>query len=310
MRNDNDIFLAENGVVAEIGHILGDLAALERIKECLAVDKTVAAVVENADAVAHFGNHLSVYHILGVGKQRHVNGEVIAVDHNILVATHDFDSGIELCLVGFAEEGVKADNIHADCNGNIRHQNTDSAQADNAEGFAGDLGTDELALALFDLFAHLVAAALEGLCPLNALDYLSRSEQQTGEDQLLDRVGVGAGCVENANALLGALVLGDIVGACAGSGNSEQIVAELHVVHGSGANQNRIGILHVVAAGVVVAEALGADGCDFIQGQYIVHDYPSFSILYTIIYALRRDEPSVRPCQTCMLICFQPQTSS
>ena len=175
-----------------------------------------------------------------------------------------FDGGIELCLVGFAEEGVKADNVHADGNGNICNQNTDSAQADNAEGLAGDFGTDELALALFDLFAHLVAGALEGLCPLNALDYLTGSEQQTGENQLLDRVGVGAGGVEHADALLGALVLGNIVGACAGSGDSEQVVAELHVVHGSGANQNRVGILHVVAAGVVVAEALGADGGDFI----------------------------------------------
>ena len=193
-----------------------------------------------------------------------MDGEVVAVDHDLFVAVHDLDGGIELCLVRFAEEGVIADDVHADGDRHIGDQNADGAQADDAEGLAGDLGTDELALALLDLLAHLVAGALEGLGPLDALDDLAGGKQQTGEDQLLDRVGVGTGGVEDTDALLGADVLGDVVGAGARSGDGEQVVAECHLVHGSGTNEDRVGIGNTVSAGVVVAETLGADGSDLI----------------------------------------------
>ena len=101
-----------------------------------------------------------------------------------------------------------------------------------------------------------------------AQDYprqLSGGQQQTCDDKLLNGVCVCAGGVEYYNALLGALVDRDIIYACARSCDSEEVPGQLHLMHGSGAYQDSVRILFIVAYGVLaLVEQVGAAGSDLV----------------------------------------------
>ena len=223
MRQNDYVLLAEELVVAEIGDVLSHLAALKSLKHSVGVYKTVAAVVENAHAVLHLGDHLGVDHVLCLGSERNVDSEVIAGGHDLFCALEEGDVGVESERVGNGDEGIEADNLHAESVSRVRNENADRAETDNAEGLAHDLGAYELALALFDHLADSVAVALECLSPLDALYDLSGGEEKSRENKLLNGVCVSAGSVENNDALLSALVLGDIVCAGACSRDSEEV---------------------------------------------------------------------------------------
>ena len=85
------------------------------------------------------------------------------------------------------------------------------------------------------------------LHPLGAAQNVTGGDEQGGNDQLLHRVGVGAGGVEDHDAVFRAAVDGNVVGAGAGPGNGPQGVGELVVVHGGGANQDAVLVFHIAA---------------------------------------------------------------
>ena len=117
----------------------------------------------------------------------------------------------------------------------------------------------ELALTLFDQLRHIRALALQALRPLNAAEHVAAGQQQAAHDQLGHGVGVRAGGVEHADALLGALVDRDVVHACARAGDAQQIVAEGHVMHRSGADKHAIRHRLFVGDGVLLGGQLGVD---------------------------------------------------
>ena len=174
------------------------------------------------------------------------------------------------------EEGVVAVDIHAQQAGGVGHQDADGTQAHHAQGLALNLGPGELALAFFHQLAHLVPLALQGLDPVHGRGDLSGGQEQGAEHQLLDGVGVGAGGVEHHHALLGTLLHRDVVDARTGPGDGQQVFLQLHVVHGGGAHQDAVGGLDLRGEGVVFPQALGADGADLIQAQYLIQWDSSF----------------------------------
>ena len=106
-----------------------------------------------------------------------------------------------------------------------------------------------------------------------AAEDVAGGEQQGADGHLLDGVGVGAGSVEDHDALFGAAVGGNVVEAGTGTGDAEELGVEGHVVKGGGTDEQGFGRLHVgtgraVVGGEIVKAALGngVHGLDFIHG--------------------------------------------
>ena len=146
------------------------------------------------------------------------------------------------------QEGVIAVHVHPQVQGDVAHQGPDGPQADDAQGLAVDLRPHEGGLALLHRLGDVHAGGVDLLLdPLHAADDVPGGDEHGGHHQFLHRVGVGTGGVEHHDAALTAPVDGDVVGARARPGDGPQGVGELIVVHGGGADQNAVLVLHVAA---------------------------------------------------------------
>ena len=177
------------------------------------------------------------------------------------------------------QERVVADDLHAQGLGRVGHEHADRAQAHDAQGLSLDLRADELALALLHLLGHARFAGLEALGPLHAADDVAGGQEQTGQHELLDRVGVGARRVEHADARGGALVNRDVVVARARARDGEQGARQLHLEHRGRAHDHRVGLRRFLADGEVLLREVVVDhGRNRIQRLNRVHGKipPSF----------------------------------
>ena len=129
----------------------------------------------------------------------------------------------------------------------------DGAEPDYAQCLAFNLRSDKTALALFHELGDALLA-LERVRPFNAADNVARGEEEPGQHELLDGVGVRAGRVEHNDALLRACVYRDIVYASASAGNRLERGGKLHVVQRGAADDNAVilgGVLAVYEIGRV-----------------------------------------------------------
>ena len=149
----------------------------------------------------------------------------------------------------YGQEGIVAEDGHAQLGGDIGHLHADGAQADDAQHLAGEFRAHELALALLHHFLHVCSGA--GLLPHpgGAAHHVAGGQQQSAHGQFLDGVGVGAGGVEDHDARLGAAVDGDIIGARPRPGDAAQGVGEGILVHVGGTDEDAVLILHISADG-------------------------------------------------------------
>ena len=177
-----------------------------------------------------------------------MDGDVIAHLINGL-EIHNLDGGIQHQRVLHGQIGVVAIDVHAQLYGGICHLYTDRTQTDDAQVLAHDLGADELALALLYQLFHIAVRLGESGNPLNAADYVTGSQHQCADYQLLDGVGVGAGGVEHHDTGFGALVQRNVVGTGTGAGNGAEVGAECHLVHVGGTNQNAVGVFAGIGDG-------------------------------------------------------------
>ena len=134
--------------------------------------------------------------------------------------------------------GVVTDDLHTQffcCVGNLYAY---GAQADNTQSLSVDFGTYELALTLFGSFrdAQFTAGFSQVRGPCQSGRNVSRSNQQSAQNQFLYGIGIGAGGVEDNDPFFRTTVDGDVVDACACAGDCHQLVRELHAVHVSAAD--------------------------------------------------------------------------
>ena len=192
----------------------------------------------------------------------------------------------------YGEERVIAVHIHAERHSRVAHENADGAQADDAQLFAGNLRTHVGALALFDELSDLRALVLERFRPGDAVHNFAGAEEERSQHKFLHGVGVGARRVEHHNALLAAFVERNVVHARAGARDGQQPRAEGHLVHGRGAHQDGLRVLHVRPADVIGAEAGGARLGNFIQALNVVHGNHPFSFSKFCMKATSFSTPS------------------
>ena len=118
--------------------------------------------------------------------------------------------------------------------------NADGAETDDAERLAGQLETDVAFLSRLHQLADLCVAAFQIQDVSPGLADIPGAQQQAGNHQFLDRVGVGPRRIEYRDTPLGASVHGDIVDAGAGPGDGHHALRDLHVVHIGGTHQDTV----------------------------------------------------------------------
>ena len=180
---------------------------------------------------------------------------------------HHGDIGPQLLHRLGGEVGVVADDVHPQSRQGLGHPGTDGAHADDADPLPGDLGPAEDLFPFFHRFARLGVLSLEGLDPGGGRAGVAHGEDHAGDGQFLDGVGVAPRGVEDHDPLLGAAVHGDGVDPCAHPDDGLHVGAELHVMEGGGMDQDPIGVLDIVAAGVFIGiKDLEPGGADAVFG--------------------------------------------
>ena len=103
-------------------------------------DELAAGAVDDADALLHDADGGLVDEAFGLGGEADVEGEVVGGFEDLV----DGDEGyVVLAGDDGGDEGVVADEVHAEAGGAAGDFEADAAEADDAEGFAAELGALE-----------------------------------------------------------------------------------------------------------------------------------------------------------------------
>ena len=281
MRHRDHVLFPDQLLVGKVRDVARDLAALDRGEHVLVADDLAAGLVDDAHAVLHPGKDGGVDHVvrlLGVGD---VEADVIALFQQLVERLGPQHVAREVPGRVHAHEGVVAVDGHFQRHGEVRHQRARRAQADHAHGLAHQLRPAEGVLALFDELGDLLALARDGLDPFDAAEHLARGEHQRAHLQLLDRLGVRAGAVEDDDALFGAVLDGDVVIARSGARDAQKLLVEGVVVQLGAADQHGLRLLYIGAdPAAAFCQHLDAHGRDAVHGLYLKHDLfqtPSYS---------------------------------
>ena len=141
-------------------------------------------------------------------------------------------------------ERVVAVHIHVKVNRGVRHQGANGAQADDAELFAHNFRACEGFLRLFGRLGDVLVVSVLA-APFDTARNVARTHHKASNHELLHGVRVRARRVENDDALFRALVQRNVVHASTCTGNSAQVLGELHVVQRRAAHQDAFGLVEV-----------------------------------------------------------------
>ena len=265
----------------EVGDVAGDLTAGQGLDHVGGLNQRIAGEVDDLHAVLHARHGGGVDHALGVGGGGDVDGDVVGHLVDLLVGGGVGDVVVQVPGGVHRQEGIAAHYLHAQADGDVGHQAADGTQTDDTQGLALDLVTGELGLVLLHGLGG-VGIVLQGVHPLDTAHDVTGGQQEGADGQLLDAVGVGAGGVEDHDALGGALVQRDVVDTRARAGNGQQLGVEIHVQHIGGTNHDALGGGHVgadiVEGGV---QLVGADLGDLVEQLNVFHGNNLLKIEYS-----------------------------
>jgi len=248
------------------------MAIVECFRHRLLVDEGVASEVEHHDAGLHAGDRIGIDHALGVCGGGHVDGDEVAFRIDGADVGDVLDATVEAPGRVDREERIEAVGLHAEPCGGVGDGRTDGPEADDAELLARELGTRKAVLGLLGLLAHVrVIAVLAD--PLVAADDVAAGEQHPSEDELLHGVCVGAGRVEDDDALIGAAVDGDVVHPGTGSRDGQEGLRKLDLVEVGASHEDGVGTVKLAHEFVGIAEAVGADLGDVVHAMDLVHGF-------------------------------------
>ena len=271
----------ENGLVGEVGDVFAYLTAFQGFGHGFVVHHLGPALIQDADTGAHLLEGGGVQQVMGAVGIRDVEADIIAVLENLIDAvgvenvTGQLPGGVD------GHEGVIAIDGHAQVQGGVGHQGPGGAQADDAQGLAQQLRPGEVGLALLHQGGDLLPPARDGLHPLNAAQHVPGGQHHGADLLLLHGFGVGAGAVKDRDAMLGAGLHGDVVGAGPGPADGQQLGRKGVIVQVGAADQQGLGPLHIRAhMAALFLQHLNAGGGDGVHGLYLKHGLfqtPSYS---------------------------------
>ena len=279
MRHADDVLHADEPLVREVGDVFAHLAGGERVEHGVVVHDLGAGFVDHAHALLHLAEGGGVEHVLGALGEGDVDADIIRLDEDLIHVHGVLDAAAEPPRGVHREIGVKADDVHAELDGDVCNERADRAEADDAEGLASELRAGEGGFALFDEGGDLIALVLEALDPVDAAEHVARGHDHGADDELLDGLGVRAGAVEHDNALVAAGVKRDVVRAGAAAGDDEQALAEGIVMQIGAAQEDALRIGHILADGAAALDkrrdaAFGDVVHDLDAEVFIFHGVP------------------------------------
>ena len=221
----------EGLLVEDVERCTGYVAGLDGFGECLFDDELAAGAVDDADALLHDGEGGGVDEAFGLGGETDVESEVVGGLEDLV----DGDEG-DLVLAGDdgRDEGIVADELHAEGAGAAGDLEADAAEADDAEGLVAEF------LTLEGFFVPL--AGVHG--GVGAGDGAGHGDHEA-EGELGYGYGVGAGGVHDDDAAVGGGVGVDVVYAYAGAADDAEFgggLEELGVGLDRGADDEGVGV--------------------------------------------------------------------
>ena len=260
---------------AEVGEELLDLARAKRGVHGVLVDEGLAGVVEELHAVGHGVDLLLADEAPGVGLAGHVHGDVLAPGAQVVKVVEAHDLAGELPGVLHGDVGVVAVDFHAQVDQGVCNLGAHVAQADDAHGATLDLLAHEGLLG--GLGVHVgIRVLLVVAAPLDAAEHVAACHHEEADHELLHGVGVGAGGVEDDDALASEALDRDVVEAGAGACDGRDALGQRHLMHGGAADDDALGLRDVVddlVAFAQVGEALLRDVVDGLDLTHINHPF-------------------------------------
>ena len=107
----------------------------------------------------------------------------------------------------------------------------------------------------FDLLVQRLVIADESADEAQCREKIAGTHQHAGDNQFLDRIGVGAGGVEDDDALVAHRLDRNVVGPGAGAADTKDAGRDRDVVHGLRAHENGVGSGDVVGHRVAFGQA-------------------------------------------------------
>jgi hypothetical protein len=146
---------------------------------------------------------------------------------------------------------IVPEHVHPELDRRVGHEASHLAQPDHTQRVARQLEAGELLLAVLDQLVQRLVVALQPRGKAQRRYQIPRREQHARDHQLLHRVGVGAGRVENGHAALAHLLHRDVVDPGARPAYRLDAGGYVHRVHVVGTHQDRVGVLHLCTVRVV-----------------------------------------------------------
>ena len=270
MRNHNTSLLACRGGIGKIGHIAGNLAALQTLQHIFFVGQKISGKVQQYHALLHLGDGYRIDHALGGIQQGHMDGDIVTVRIDIVHIQHMLHGTAQIPRGVHGQVGIIAVYIHSQRHGGVGHFHTDGPQADNAQLFAHDFCPGKVLLLLLRRLGN-VPIVRGSPDPVDAADHIPGCQQHSCQHPFLHAVGVGAGSIEYHHALFRTFVQRDIIHPCAGTGHCQQPCRYLHLMHGSAAHQNAVSLLYIRRNLIFIAKILQSHIRNGIQAINLIH---------------------------------------
>ena len=262
-------------VAREVADIGVELARVQGSHRGGVVDDAVAGEVEQDRALLHDPQALGIDHVAGLVREGDVEGDEVRTREQIVHAHRRLHVRRQLPGALDRDGRVIADHLHPQGAGGIGHQDPDGPQPDDAQGTPGQLEADEGLLAGLHRLVDLAVRPGQPAGEAPGLGDVARRQQHPGQDQLLDRIGVGPGGVEDRHAQLGHARDRDIVDPGPGAAYGPNRLRQRHIVHIRRAHQDgvRVGDLRGDLIAVPWQPVQTGDG-DVVQGEDLVHGRP------------------------------------
>ena len=262
----------------EVADVTGQVVLVEGGDDRRLVHDLRPGEVEDDGRVLHQSQTLGGHEAARGLDKRDVDREDVSPLEDLLHRLRTLNLSRQVPGVVHGDRRVIAHHLQAEPERRVGHTHANGPQADDAEGLAGQLKTDELLLACLDRLGDLGVGSRQLMGKAGGGNEVARGDEQTGQDQLLDRVGVGARGVEDRNTSLGHLGNRDVVRPGAGTGDSPDGLRDRGVMQLGGPHEQGVGRLHaltnLVALSGETGQSEGGNGIEGLDAQ-LGHDGPS-----------------------------------
>ena len=166
--------------------------------------------------------------------------------------------------------------LHAHMLSSISYSDAYCTESDNTKLLAHNLSSGEVLLLLLCCLGNILIILIS-LYPVNTACNITASKEHTGKYKFLNTIGIGTGCIEYNYTLLSHLIEWDIVNTGTGSGYTEKLLRDLHIMHCRRPYEYALSLIIIIGLDISVIESVKTNLCYWIQTMILIHYAFSFS---------------------------------